>query len=96
MKAAKKENNWVLTRTYSAGVHFGILKSRKGKEVELTKARRIWSWCGAKTLNEIAMNGVASGSKISQPVDKIILTESIEIISMSSEAVKILGALSWS
>ena len=31
-----------MVRTYSAGVFFGTLKERNGKEVVLTDARRIW------------------------------------------------------
>ena len=34
----------VLIRTYSAGVHFGYLKRREGKEVELVNTRRVWYW----------------------------------------------------
>ena len=32
----------VIVRTYSAGVHFGYLVAREGKEVRLTRSRRIW------------------------------------------------------
>ena len=53
-----KAKSVVLVRTYSAGVHFGYLVSRKGKEVQLIKSRRIWKWVGAWTLSEIATAGV--------------------------------------
>lgn len=86
----------VLVRTYSAGVHFGRLVSRKGKEIELADARRVWRWYGANTLNEIAETGVdASRSRISQPTKRIILTEAIEIIDMAPEAVAIMEASPW-
>ena len=42
---------YVLVRTYSAGVHAGYLSERKGKEVKLIKARRIWYWDGAASLS---------------------------------------------
>lgn len=72
---------FVLIRTYSAGVHFGTLIEKNGKEVTLKDARRLWSWTGALSLSEIAMKGVnLSGSKISVPVDEIVLTEATEII----------------
>jgi hypothetical protein len=32
----------VIVRTYSAGVFAGYLTSKKGQEVELTTARRLW------------------------------------------------------
>ena len=75
----------VLIRTYSAGVHIGTLKSREGREVVLTNARRLWSWSGAFTLNAVATQGVSrSGSRISKPVPEITLLEAIEIISVAS------------
>ena len=49
---------YVLVRTYSAGVFAGYLKDRDGKEVELVKARRLWRWYGASCLSQIAQEGV--------------------------------------
>lgn len=81
------EGKFVLIRTYSAGVHFGFLVSRDGKEVHLKNARRLWSWTGALSLSEVAMQGPnISGSKISVPVDEIILTEAIEVIPISKKS----------
>lgn len=77
----------VLIRTYSAGVHFGTLVSRTGQEVHLKNARRLWSWTGALSLSEIASNGIdLKGSKVSVPVDEIILTQAVEIIPISSKS----------
>lgn len=76
---------YVVVRTYSAGVHVGYLDSREGKEVTLTDARRVWYWRGAFTLNELAQHGVGEGSKISEPVSFIVLTEAIEVIFTSQE-----------
>ena len=84
----------VIVRTYSAGVHFGYLSARSGKEVELNGSRRIWSWKGANTLSEIANHGVGAGSRLAERVT-IILTEAIEIISCSAEAVRNLEAAVW-
>ena len=70
-----------IVRTYSAGVHIGVVKSRSGTEVELTGARRLWSWEGAFTLNEVATGGVKrASSRISKPIPSILLLQSIEII----------------
>ena len=86
----------VLIRTYSAGVHFGTLTEWDGAKVAtLQQSRRIWSWTGANTLNEIANVGVKKGSKISLAVQAITLTETIEIIQMSDKAVKNLGEIKW-
>ena len=59
---AKLKTEHVIVRTYSAGVHFGELVSREGKEVVLQNAKRIWSWKGANTLHEIAVRGGGYGS----------------------------------
>ena len=81
----EKTTSEVLIRTYSAGVHIGTLKSRKGKEVVLTNARRLWYWKGAFTLSVVATKGVdREQSRISLPVPEITLTEAIEIIPISN------------
>lgn len=78
---------FVLVRTHSAGVHCGVLKSRAGKDVELTDARRIWRWRGANTLSELSQKGAADDwTRISEPVPAIALTEAIEIIPCSDVA----------
>jgi hypothetical protein len=92
---ASKEKNIVLVRTYSAGVHFGELAERAGKEVTLKNVRRIWSWKGANSLNEIATAGCAVGSRISVPVEENVLTEAIEVIKMSPKAVAQIDSLGW-
>lgn len=77
----------VLVRTQGAGVHFGELVSHSGQEVHLKNARRLWSWVGALSLSEVASNGVTiSGSKISVPVDEIILPTMIELISIGKKS----------
>jgi hypothetical protein len=91
MRAAKH----VVVRTYSAGVHFGQLVSREGKEVVLKNARRLWSWKGAYTLNEIACSGVSEGSRVSAPVPSIVVTEAIEILECTTEGAKNLEAAKW-
>lgn len=73
---------YCLVRTYSAGVHAGILTSKEGKEVVLTGSRRIWYWDGAASLSQLATNGTAApdNCKFPGPVPEILLTEAIEII----------------
>jgi hypothetical protein len=92
---AKSKERHVIVRTYSAGVHYGTLVDRRGKEVDLANAKRIWSWSGANTLHEIALRGVGSGSRISDAVDRITVTEAIEIIDCSDAAVENLEAAKW-
>lgn len=77
----EKLSKEVIVRTYSAGVHVGVLKERNGQEVTLLNARRIWSWAGAFTLNAVATKGVdRTKSRISSAVSEITLLQAIEII----------------
>ena len=77
---------WVIVRTYSAGVHFGILVSIVGTACELKDARNIWSWSGANTLREVANHGVGEESKISEPVARLLLTQAIEVMPVTEKA----------
>lgn len=86
----KPKLKYVMVRTYSAGVFAGYLKSRKGQEVELLKARRIWYWDGAASLSQLAQSGTTAPDKCKfpEPVDSVILTQAIEIIPISPIAQK--------
>lgn len=92
-KYAMKETDsdeYVIVRTYSAGVFAGFLKSKEGKEVVLSNVRRLWYWEGAATLSQLAMEGVKCPEKCKFPceMEKVILTEAIEIITCTSQAIK--------
>jgi hypothetical protein len=85
----------VIVRTFTAGVHFGYLSRREGREVDLVKSRRIWRWSGANTLSEIATAGLdPNTSRVAVPVS-ITLTEAIEIIDCTPEAVEKIEAAGW-
>lgn len=79
---------YVIVRTYSAGCFAGILESRDGKEVHMTNARRLWYWSGAASLSELAVRGTKRPKDCKFPVavPSIVLTEAIEIISVTDEA----------
>ena len=89
-KKTAKKKPYVVVRTYSAGVHYGVLEQRKGKEVTLSSARRLWSWQGAFTLHAVAANGIKAGSKPSEELARIDLTEAIEVLHTTAQAEKIL------
>ena len=82
------KQKYVIVRTYSAGVFAGNLKSKEGKEVVLTHARRLWYWAGAASLSQLAMEGVRlpQECKFPCPVDEVLLTEAIEILNVSDAA----------
>lgn len=89
----------VIIRTYSAGVFFGELIKKDGREVHLKDARRIWYWDGAASLSELAMSGTSKpeNCKFPETVKNIILTEAIEIIETTEQAQKsIEGVAIWS
>ena len=81
---------YCIIRTYSAGVHAGYVESRAGKEVVLRKSRRIWYWDGAASLSQLSVDGTKApeNCKFAMEVDKIILTEAIEIIPCTETAKK--------
>jgi hypothetical protein len=82
-----KKGTFVLIRTYSAGVHFGTLVERNGQEIHLSNARRLWNWNGALSLSEVASKGIdLKNSKVSVPVDEIILTQAVEIIPINKNS----------
>lgn len=87
-KATKEGKEYVIIRTYSAGVFAGYLESRDGKEVVLSDARRLWYWEGASSLSQLAVDGVSKPEKCKFPVEipMITLTEAIEIIPCSVKA----------
>lgn len=89
VKVPEVSGDYVIVRTYSAGVFAGTLVKREGKEVELANARRIWSWAGAATLSQLAMEGTKEPDKCRFPceVTKVILTEAIEIIPCTQKAI---------
>ena len=86
----KASENYVIVRTYSAGVFAGELEKREGREVILRNVRRLWYWDGAASLSQLAMEGVKKPENCKFPceLDKIILTEAIEIIPCTEKAIK--------
>ena len=80
--------DYVIVRTYSAGVFAGYLKHREGREVTLYNARRIWHWDGAASLSQLAMEGTKAPDLCKLPceVDSVVLTEAIEVINCSEKA----------
>lgn len=92
------KSNYVIVRTYSAGVFAGNLISRKGKEVVLHNARRIWYWSGAASLSQLAMEGTSDPANCKFPceVKEITLTEAIEILKTTKAAeLSIKGVPVW-
>jgi hypothetical protein len=84
------KNQYVIIRTYSAGVFAGYLTKRKGQEGTIKQARRLWYWDGAATLSQIAQEGVSKPENCKFPieVEEITLTQIIEILKVTEKARK--------
>lgn len=85
-----KKSQYVIVRSYSAGVFAGDLESRDGKEVTLRNARRLWYWDGAASLSQLAMEGVSKPENCKFPieVDEVLILEAIEILKVTDKAEK--------
>lgn len=83
-----KGMKYVIVRTYSAGVFAGYLEKRNGMEVILRDARRLWYWTGAASISQLAVEGVKKPSecKFAMEVDKLEVTQAIEIIEATKAA----------
>ena len=95
----KTKDRYCIVRTYSAGVFAGFLRSRKGQEVVLTNARRLWFWSGAASLSQLAMEGVKNPDSCKFPceVPEVELLQVIEILPCSEKARKSISEVKiWS
>lgn len=95
-KYSKKILPYVIVRTYSAGVFAGELESRKGREVVMKNARRLWMWAGAASLSQLCMEGTSDPKNCKFPceVERVELLEAIEILNVTEIAKKSIKSVS--
>jgi hypothetical protein len=94
----EKKKRYVIVRTYSAGCFAGYLQSKKGQEVVLTQARRLWQLYGAASLSQLATTGTSKPSECKFPVEvtRVELTQAIEILNVTEKArLSIKGVPVW-
>ena len=77
---------FVLVRTYSAGVRTGILLEISGTQVVLAESRRIFRWSGAFTCDELSQHGCDESSRIGEVVPRVLVTQAIEVFPCSEKA----------
>lgn len=84
------KKKYVIVRTYSAGVFAGELVSRKGQEVVMKNARRLWYWKGAASLSQLAVDGTSCPTECKFPVavPRVELLQAIEILDCTAAASK--------
>jgi len=94
-EAKYEPGNYHIVRTYSAGVFAGEIVSRKGQEVTMINARRIWKLDGAASLSQLAMEGTKnpSGCQFPCAVERVELLQAIEIIPCTESARKSIQAV---
>lgn len=82
------EGKYFIVRCDRASVFAGEIVEQNGQEVVMRNARRIWSWSGAATLSQMAIDGVKypDRCKFSMTVDEIVLLDAIEIIPCTEKA----------
>ena len=81
---------YVIIRTYSAGVHMGKLEAKTATECILSDTRRMrYFKCldDGDSLSHIALSGIHPDSKLTAAIPSILLQQ-IEIIPISSDALK--------
>lgn len=84
----------VLIRSEASGVHYGYLEIKEytpsGCAVKLVDSRRVWSWKGAATLSQMAIEGVTCPDecKFSMVVPEIEIIGVAEIIPLTSIALE--------
>jgi hypothetical protein len=84
-----------MVRTYSAGVFYGLLEKKVGKEGLIRNARRVWYWKGAASLSQLVTEGTKNPSECRFPcaVDSVELSEIIETIPMTQKAIESLNGV---
>lgn len=84
-----------IVRCYGAGVFYGEIASRNGQEAELVNVRQIWRWSGAASLMQLASEGVSRprDCKFTVEVKSLVVTQVIEIIPCTDEAMKSIDAV---
>lgn len=79
---------YVIIRADRAGVFAGVLEEVEGQTVRLSDCRRIWSWAGAASISQLAIDGTSNPSqcKFPAPVNEIVIMGVIEIIPATEKA----------
>lgn len=91
-------NKKVIVRGVNSGVFYGTLVEKEGCEVVLENCRRLWYWDGAASISQLAAEGTTKPNecKFTMSVESILITDVIEIIPCTEEAINsIEGVTVW-
>ncbi len=81
-------NKYCIFRTESAGVFAGVLEAHNNGEAIIQQARRIWSWEGAASLSQLAVDGTQKPKECRFPcvLERIFIRGVVEIIPATDRA----------
>lgn len=76
----------VILRCNASGVFLADLAGKQGQQVFARNAYRVFCWEGAFTLSEVSQTGISKGSRVSQPMPEIEISDCIEVIPVTDRA----------
>lgn len=84
-----------IVRCDRAGVFYGEIASRNGREVEMTNVRQLWYWDGAAALMQLAQEGTKAprNCKFTIEVESLQVLDAIEIIPCTEKAIESIDAV---
>ena len=84
-----------IVRCDRSGVFYGEIEKRDGQDVVMKNARCLWSWYGAASLMQLALDGVKQpeSCKFTVTVDSLEVLDAIEILPCTDAAVKSIEAV---
>lgn len=85
---SRLEGQLVLVRDHMAGVIIGFCNGINLAEgvCVLTRARKVHSWTAAAAVEGLATRGAGEDSKITPPVDLVVLRSLVQVIPMAEAA----------
>lgn len=92
------EKQKFMVRCDRAGVFYGEIEDRNGREVKMRNVRCIWYWEGAATLLQLAAEGTTKPKecKFTMTIDSLEVLDAIEIIPCTAKAIEsIEGVEEW-
>ena len=89
------EKQKYIVRCDRAGVFYGEIEGRNGKEIKMRNVRCIWYWDGAATLLQLAAEGTTNPNncKFTMTIDSLEVLDAIEIIPCTDRAIKSIEAV---
>ena len=89
------EKQKYIVRCDRAGVFYGEIEGRDGREIKMRNVRCIWYWDGAATLLQLAAEGTTrpGNCKFTMTVDSLEVLDAIEVIPCTDRAIKSIEAV---